>query len=127
MRKAHVVAGLAAITASAVVGGAFAQAVPEVTVTTSKIVEKSAGRTSTGIPIVDVSLSYGVSAAGLDLASASGAREFEKRVSDAATEACKDLGKRYPNATPTDAACAKAATDKAMVRVREMESAAAKK
>ncbi len=127
MRKTHIAAALAAIAASAVVGSAVAQAVPEVVVTTSKIVEKSAGRTASGIPIVDVSLSYGVSAAGLDLASASGAREFEKRVSDAAMEACKDLGKRYPNSTPNDAQCAKAATDKAMVKVRDMESAAAKK
>ncbi len=127
MKKTQIAAALAGLVTSAVAGSAFAQTTPEVVVSSAKVVEKSAGRTTSGIPIVDVSLSYGVSAAGLDLASASGAREFEKRVSDAAMDACKELGKRYPNSTPTDAQCAKTATDKAMTQVRQMESAAAKK
>jgi len=125
MRKRVSIAAAGVFAAS--VGAALAQTTPEVVVTTSKVVEKNVGKTSSGIPIVDVSLSYGVSSAGLDIASASGAREFEKRVSDAAMEACKELGKRYPNSTPTDAQCAKAATDKAMGQVREMEAAAANK
>ncbi|HYB32482.1 MAG TPA: UrcA family protein [Steroidobacteraceae bacterium] len=125
MRKRVSIAAAGVFAAS--VGAALAQTTPEVVVTTSKVVEKNVGKTSSGIPIVDVSLSYGISSAGLDIASASGAREFEKRVSDAAMEACKELGKRYPNSTPTDAQCAKAATDKAMGQVREMEAAAANK
>jgi len=88
---------------------------------------KSAGRTSTGVPILDVSLSYGVSTAGLDLASHVGALELEKRVHDAAMAACKEIGKQYPNATPSEDACAKAAADKAMVRAHELEAAAAGK
>jgi UrcA family protein len=127
MRNTHITAALAALVASALGGNVLAQTTQEVVVTTSKIVEKSAGRTSSGVPIKDVSLAYGVSPAGLDLSSASGAREFEKRVSDVALEACQELGKRYPDATPTDAQCAKAATDKAMAQVRKMEDAAAKK
>jgi len=63
-----------------------------VTVKASRIIsEKSVGKTSIGIPIVDISLSYGVSAKDLDLASHAGAMELEKRVNDAALEACKEL------------------------------------
>lgn len=112
---------------SIVAGGALAQTTPEVTVTSTRAVEKTVGRTASGIPIVDVSLSYGVSAKGLDLTSSNGRAEFEKRVSDAAMEACQELGKRYPGSTPTDAQCAKAATDKAMAQVHKVEDAATKK
>ncbi|HXW73519.1 MAG TPA: UrcA family protein [Steroidobacteraceae bacterium] len=118
----------ASVLATSIVAvGAFAQNTPEVTVTSTRAVEKAAGRTASGIPIVDVSLTYGVSAAGLDLTSSSGRAELEKRVSDAALEACKELGKRYPGSQPTDTQCAKAATDKAMAQVHQMEDAATKK
>jgi len=63
----------------------------------------------------------------LDLASHVGALELEKRVHDAAMAACKEIGKQYPNATPSEDACAKAAADKAMVRAHELEAAAAGK
>ena len=71
-----------------------------------------------------MSLAYGVSTAGLDLSSKAGALQLEKRVNDAARAACKELGRRYPDATPSDALCAKSASEKAMVRVRELEAAA---
>jgi len=125
MRKMMITASVLAT--SIVAGGALAQTTPEVTVTSTRAVEKSVGRTASGIPIVDVSLSYGVSAAGLDLTSSSGRAEFEQRVSNAAMEACKELGKRYPGSQPTDAQCAKAATDKAMAQVHQLEDAATKK
>ncbi len=118
---------IASAVLSIVAGGALAQTTPEVTVTSTRAVEKTVGRSASGIPIVDVSLSYGVSAKGLDLTSSNGRAEFEKRVSDAAMEACQELGKRYPGSTPTDAQCAKAATDKAMAQVRQVEDAATKK
>ena len=99
-----------------------------VTVQVSRQVsEKTVGRTSSGIPIVDISLSYGVSAKDLDLASHAGAMELEKRVADAAKAACKELGRQYPESSPGDKDCAKNATDKAMVRVHELEAAASKK
>jgi len=105
---------------------AVAQSSDEITVQGTRVMStKSAGRTSTGVPILDVSLSYGVSTAGLDLASRVGALELEKRVHDAAMAACKEISKQYPNATPSEDACAKAAADKAMVRAHELEAAAA--
>ncbi len=118
---------IASAVLSIIAGGALAQTTPEVTVTSTRAVEKTVGRSASGIPIVDVSLSYGVSAKGLDLTSSNGRAEFEKRVSDAAMEACQELGKRYPGSTPTDAQCAKAATDKAMAQVHKVEDAATKK
>ena len=107
---------------------AAAQNVEEVTVQGTRVMTtEAAGRTSTGIPLVDVSLSYGVSVADLDLASQYGPIALEKRVRDAATAACEELGRKYSDATPNDADCIKVAMNEAMVRVRELEAAAAKK
>ena len=77
------------------------------------------------VPIVDVSLGYGVSTAGLDLASPSGVAELEKRVRDAAMAACREIGRQYPISTPTDEVCAEKAADRAMVKVREAAASAA--
>lgn len=119
---------IAAVVCASISGIGVAQSLDEVTVQGTRILStKTAGRTASGVPIIDVSLSYGVSTAGLDLASHSGAMELEKRVRDAAMGACKEIGKQYPDATPSDADCAKAATDKAMVKVHALETAAAKK
>ena len=117
------------IVAFALVGSiATAQNIEEITVQGTRIMStKTVGRTASGVPIVDVSLSYGVSIAGLDLASHVGAAELEKRIHDAALAACKEIGRQYPDSTPSDADCAKAAADKAMVRAHELEAAAAKK
>src|SRR6266478_5652548 len=81
---------------------------------------KPIGYTSIGVHIVDVSLSYSVSAGGLDLNASSGAAELEKRVNNAVWAACKEISRNYPDANPDNAECAKAAMDKAMVRVREL-------
>ena len=114
--------------ASALLGGiAVAQNVEEVTVQGSRVVTtKVVGRTSPGVPIKDVMISYGVSIAGLDLASHAGFMEAEKRVNDVAEAACKDLVQRYPTGTPSEAECTKAAADKAMVKVNELAAAASK-
>jgi UrcA family protein len=108
-------------------GMAYAQQIQEVKVQATRLMStKSAGRTTSGIPILDVSLSYGVSTEGLDLATNSGATELEGRVRNAAAAACKEIGQRYPDATPSEAQCAKNATAKAMVKVHELVAAAEK-
>jgi len=107
-----------------------AQELQEIVVTgKGEVGVKPAGKTASGVPIVDVSISYGVSYAGLDLASAVGAAEIEKRVNDAANEACKEISAKgaLQQFTTSEAECAKAAVHKAMVRVHELEAAAAKK
>lgn len=87
---------------------------------------KIVGQTSSGVPIVDMSLSYGVSTTGLDLASSTGAAELTKRVNDAAHAACKEISRQYPETSSSDAECAKSAADKAMVRVQQVIAAAQK-
>jgi UrcA family protein len=107
---------------------ALADDMGSITVQATRIIsEKTVGKTSSGIPILDVSLSYGVSAKGIDLASHAGVMELEKRVNDAAVAACKELGEKYPEATPKDKECAKDAAARAMPKVNELVAAAAKK
>ncbi len=130
VRKILLAAAAWALATLLAAGAAFAQSTtPEVVVTSHKAMEKvgSTGTSSSGIPIVDVSLSYTISTAGLDLASQNGAAELEKRVRTAAMDACKELSGRYKIGTPSDSECAKVAIDKAMAKVRQLETAAAKK
>ncbi len=123
------------ITAAGAVGAAVAAgiviaqdvAMPEVIVETHREVVTTVGKSTSGIPIVDVSMGYTVTAKGLDIGTPIGARAFEARVSDAARAACQELGQRYPNSSTSDAECIKRATDKAMTDVRKLEDAAAKK
>jgi len=116
--------------ASGLVGGiavAQNQNMDEITVQGTRMVStKLVGKTSSGIPIIDVSLGYSVIMKGLDLASQAGFLEAEKRVKDVADTACKELAKRYPNGTPSEAECAKAAADKAMVVINGWAALASK-
>jgi UrcA family protein len=100
---------------------AQAQSVDRVNVkATRAMTTKIVGRTSSGIPIADVSIRYKVSTQGLDLRWSAGAGEFARRVRNAAWTACREIGRQYPGAQPGDAECAEAAADKAMVRAREL-------
>jgi UrcA family protein len=121
---AKVAVGLftAALTGNVVVG----QQTNELTVQASRTVEKQVGRDSHGLAIVDVSLSYGVSYAGLDLASHADVMELRRRVDGAAQKACKELIRQYPIPTETEAQCIKAATERAMLKANELVSAASK-
>jgi len=67
-----------------------------------------------------------VSLAGLNLATKSGATEAENRVSAAALAACKEIGRQYPDAAPSENQCAREAAQKAMVKVNELVLAAEK-
>jgi UrcA family protein len=128
MRKILMCAAGGALAAALIGATAIAQKSEEVVVQASRIVTTGVGRdAATGAPINDITLSYGVSYSGLDLASTAGAAELEKRVNDAAQQACKEIGRQYPQSTPADAECAKAASAKAMVRVHELVNTAAKK
>jgi hypothetical protein len=95
-----------------------AQQTEEITVQASRIVAKKVGQSpTTGAPIVSMSLSYGVSYAGLDLA---------KRVNETAQKACQEITRQYPLLTQSDAECVKTAVDKAMVKVNEVVAAASR-
>ena len=104
---------------------AIAQPLEEVTVQAKRLITTKivSSRSSIGVPILDVSVSYGVSTAGLDLKSHEGMEEMEKRVNDAAVAACDEIQREYPNATPDQASCAKQAAAKAMTQVHRLAHA----
>ena len=127
MRK-FLVATAAGLLASSLIAGLAGAQTTEVVVQAARAVKTKIETTASGVTINTISLSYNVSAQGIDLATHTGAMAFEKRVSDAALAACKELTRQYPLVTtPSDADCAKEATDKAMGKVHELEAAAAKK
>ena len=113
------VLGLTAIASGST--SAYAGTLETITVTGSRAVsQKSVGTSTIGADVREVSLSYKVNAADLDLASSAGKAELEKRVKATASAACKEL-KRLAFGDPTspdDATCVKKAVDEAMATVR---------
>jgi UrcA family protein len=119
---------VAAIVSALISSMVVAQNLEEITVQGTRVLDiKDAGRSNTGLPIRDVSLTYGVNIADLDLATQYGPIALEKRVKDAAMAACEELGQKYPQSTPSNGECAKAAADKAMVKARELVAKARQK
>ena len=108
---------------------AAAEQMQEVTVQATRVTKTSAGRTASGIPIVDTSLSYGVSYADLNLASHADVLTLKGRVKDASQKACQQLVQLDPLAesSPSEADCTKAAADKALAKVDELAAAFAHK
>ena len=103
-----------------------AQTEPEVTIQGSRAVTTAEHTMPGQIPVVQASLSYTVSAAGLDLATPAGAKEFEKRVSDTAAAICSELTRQFPLSRTSEAECTRTAKANGMPKVRELEAAAAK-
>jgi len=129
VNRSHRNTAIAAAVAGLTLAGswALAQNVQEVTVQATRAVNtKIVGHSSAGVPITALSLSYGVSLAGLNLATNSGAVEAQQRINDAALAACKELGRQYPDASPGDMECAKAAASKSMSALHELVVAAEK-
>jgi len=125
MRMIGMGVAIAAVASMLVSGIAIAQNVDEINVQGKRVLNtKTVGRTSSGIPVMEVSVSYAVSAAGVDPASSAGAAELAQRVDVAAGAACKEISRQYPDATPSDAECGTEAAGKAMVKVRELAAAA---
>ena len=120
MRAIAIGVAVAAVASMLASGIAVAQSAEEINVQGKRVLTtKKVGRTSSGIPIVELSLSYDVSTAGVDRASSVGAAELAQRVDVAARAACKEISRQYRDATPSDAECAKEAAGKAMVTVHE--------
>jgi UrcA family protein len=103
----------------------IADEVQEVTVQAKRafsttVTERLAG----GVPILDISVSYGVRTTDLDLATHSGATVLEQRVKDAAKAACREISRQYPDSTPGERDCASVAASKAMPQVKQLVAAA---
>jgi UrcA family protein len=119
-----VAAGLVACTV--VMAPARSEQLEGVNVEASRVVKETVGRAPNLAPINEISLTYRVSYADLDLATKEGASALDKRIHEAAAAACKELGRFYPLATPDDSTCAKKASADAMAKANEAVAAAAK-
>jgi UrcA family protein len=118
-----VVGSALALAAAAALGGIADAAAPteQVTVQSSRIENvRHLGRTSSGIPIDEISLSVAVKTEGLDLGTSAGFVALEKRIQAAADSACRQISRDYPFAETSDAECAIAAARPAIARVREL-------
>ena len=103
---------------------AVAQNAKEVNIQAQRVInEKVIAHITGGGKIIELTLSYPVNFADLDITSVSGAAELQRRVQDAARAACAEIGSKYPNATPSDAVCAQKAAAKAMIELRKMVAA----
>ena len=101
-------------------GAAAADRSDDLTVTGSRFVASPAGITYSGLPLKDVSLSYGVTLADLDLGSTAGLAALDKRVVAAARAACAELGRLYPVSNPDTAACTRETAEKSIAQVHRM-------
>jgi UrcA family protein len=105
---------------------ATAQELKEVTIQSTRETKIIVGRSYSGAPIEEMTLTRRVRFNDLDLATAAGGAELEKRVKDAARALCEELDKRNPQSERTALPCAKAATEQAMVQVQAAIVAAKK-
>jgi UrcA family protein len=129
MRTISMSVAVAVVSCVLTSGIVFAEDREEVRVQATRLLStktKIVGQTSSGVPVVDMSLSYGVSTAGLDLASSAGAAELTRRVKDAAHAACREISRQYPEIASGDAECARSTADKAMVQVQQLIAVAQK-
>jgi UrcA family protein len=121
MRPNLITLSAAAVAFTLLGGVALAQNVEQVNVEAKRAMStKVVGRTSSGLPVADITLTYVVSTKGLDLASSAGGTELIERVRDAARGACQEIGRQHPNAAPSDAECARVANEQAMARARQL-------
>jgi UrcA family protein len=79
---------------------------------------RTLGKTSSGIPIEQVSMSATVAFKDLDLKKPQGAAELDKRVRSTAASMCKKLEADYPVGTPDAVTCAKQAVKNAEPQVQ---------
>ncbi|HXN10623.1 MAG TPA: UrcA family protein [Steroidobacteraceae bacterium] len=127
MNKSVMGAAAALAACALFAGSAMAQQSEEITVTASRIAHPKVVTAVPGTFMKDISLSYGVSTAGLDLTRTASEAELERRVNDAALAACKDIEKDYPmQSQPSVSECASNAAGKAMVQVHALIAAANK-
>jgi len=120
---------IATIGCLALTGIAMAQ-VPETTVEAPYHRPASAAKPAPGAKeaLPEVSVDYKVHYADLDLSTHSGAAQLEKRIRDAATQACQQLATLYPASTEGVGkdSCVESATKKAMAEASTAIAAAEK-
>ncbi|MDE2305142.1 MAG: UrcA family protein [Gammaproteobacteria bacterium] len=119
--KGFIAVGLAAGLLLGGIAAVQSQELEEVVVEAHHMVtSKQVGRTSSGIPIVEMSVSYRVSTEGLDLSKHADMQRMEKRIKDAARSACKDIAREWPFESHDEAQCAGEAAHKPLEQVHAM-------
>ena len=120
---------MATIGCLALTGISMAQ-VPEITVEAPYHRPASAAKPGPGSKeaLPEVAIDYKVHYADLDLSTHSGAVQLEKRIRDAATQACQQLAVLYPGSTEGIGkdSCVEGATRKAMADANQAIAAAEK-
>lgn len=118
-----VVTGLCACAVLA--GVAMAQDADEVTVSALRLTNtRVTVSPENGTLVKDITLSYGVSVAGLDLRTKAGAAELQRQVNDAAAAVCREVGRQFPDSTPNDQDCTRQASSRAMIKANALIAAA---
>ena len=123
---------LVILSVAALVGGAMVSEsaiaqkdVEVIIVTAPREVHKVVGRSASGVPIEEISISYEVGIADLDLTTSSGLAELETRIGNAAKLACWALDEVTP-LIPTDPSCVTKAIAGAAEQKKQAIAAAAR-
>jgi UrcA family protein len=123
MKRVLQAQAIALLAAAAVCGGAVAQDFADVTVQASRIEKSQTGKSSSGIPLLAVSVTHVVSAADLDLRTSQGMATLQDRVEQAAEHGCSEISMVYRDAKPDNRTCTRQATSETMARVRALLAA----
>lgn len=123
MRKTLQARAIALLAAVAISGSALGQETEEVTVRGPGIQSTEVERSSTGVAVVMLTVSYKVSYEDLDLTTTDGMAELTKRIEDAAKQGCREIGLAYRTAQPSDWLCARDATKEAIAAVEQRVAA----
>lgn len=107
-----VAAGLVAVPASSQRTGEF----EDVTVSSARIMV--VGRSKFGGPRQEISISRSVTAGDLDLATAAGMAELERRVKQMSADLCAELDRLYPLEEPMAKDCTRNAVERTMENAR---------
>ncbi len=98
-------------------GSVLADELPTITIGAGVTIKSVVGRTSSGLPIEEVTITHRVSYADLDLTKTAGAAELKRRVQETARAACKQLDELYPLEAKNARECARMAIAKASPQV----------
>lgn len=123
MRKILQAQAIALLAALAVSGSAVGQETEEVTVRGPGIQSTEVERSSTGVRVMMLTVSYKVSYEDLDLTTTEGMAELTQRIEDAARQGCREIGLAYHSAQPNDWLCTRYATKEALAEVQQLVAA----
>ena len=114
---------MALLATVSVAGGALAQEIDDVTVQASRVERSQVGYSSSGLPILALSVTHAVAYSDLDLTTTAGMAELQDRIHEAARHGCREIDMTYRLAQPSDWLCARLAARETLARIRELVAA----